>query len=243
MRPLNGSYRDSQGRPLVADRGLPSASRARASNSFPWARNALSTGRSAALRNATAGDVARDPNHRIPGDDRLDQAIGMVEGQVAARQRLRPGGASMVVCPSLPTEEVSCMSDVSDFRVARPSNDLGALRRFYIAGLGLEVLAEFAGHDGFDGLVLRVPGSRTQIEFTVAHGHAAPRAPTMDHLIALYMPDSAAYRAAVARMRAAGFAPVPSFNPYWDVHGSTFEDPDGYRVVLVNGAYPPTAGA
>jgi hypothetical protein len=33
-------------------------------------------------------------------------------------------------------------------------------------------------------------------------------------------------------MRAAGFAPVTSFNPYWDVDGVTFEDPDGYRVVI-----------
>ena len=25
---------------------------------------------------------------------------------------------------------------------------------------------------------------------------------------------------------------VPSHNPYWDVRGKTFEDLDGYRVVL-----------
>jgi hypothetical protein len=39
-------------------------------------------------------------------------------------------------------------------------------------------------------------------------------------------------------MRAAGFPPVPSFNPYWDRDGLTFEDPDGYRVVLQHGAWP-----
>ena len=32
----------------------------------------------------------------------------------------------------------------------------------------------------------------------------------------------------------AGFRPVPSYNPYWDQYGKTFEDPDGYRVVLAN---------
>ena len=26
--------------------------------------------------------------------------------------------------------------------------------------------------------------------------------------------------------------PVKAFNPYWDRKGKTFEDPDGYRVVL-----------
>jgi hypothetical protein len=35
-------------------------------------------------------------------------------------------------------------------------------------------------------------------------------------------------------MRDAGFAPVSSFNPYWDRDGLTFEDPDGYRAVLQN---------
>jgi hypothetical protein len=30
----------------------------------------------------------------------------------------------------------------------------------------------------------------------------------------------------------AGFAEVPSFNPYWALKGRTFEDGDGYRVVL-----------
>lgn len=33
-------------------------------------------------------------------------------------------------------------------------------------------------------------------------------------------------------MADAGHEPVPAFNPYWDRQGVTFEDPDGYRVVL-----------
>ena len=39
------------------------------------------------------------------------------------------------------------------------------------------------------------------------------------------------------RIRAAGFDPVASFNPYWDRNGVTFEDPDGYRIVLNNEAW------
>jgi len=30
---------------------------------------------------------------------------------------------------------------------------------------------------------------------------------------------------------------VPSFNPYWDRDGVTFEDPDGYRVVVQRAAW------
>jgi catechol 2,3-dioxygenase-like lactoylglutathione lyase family enzyme len=35
--------------------------------------------------------------------------------------------------------------------VARPTDDLAAVVRFYHDGLGFEVLAEFRDHDGFDG--------------------------------------------------------------------------------------------
>jgi len=40
--------------------------------------------------------------------------------------------------------------------------------------------------------------------------------------------------------RAASAVPVVSAtseNPYWDVAGWTFEDPDGYRVVLQRGPW------
>jgi hypothetical protein len=38
-------------------------------------------------------------------------------------------------------------------------------------------------------------------------------------------------------MRDAGFEPVKAFNPYWDREGGTFEDPDGYRIVLQQAAW------
>lgn len=43
----------------------------------------------------------------------------------------------------------------------------------------------------------------------------------------------------VARpVRAACFREVRSFNPYWNVAGRSFEDPDGDRVVLQHGTWP-----
>jgi len=64
------------------------------------------------------------------------------------------------------------------------------------------------------------------------HSHRVGRAPTKDNLLAIYLPQRLAWQAAVNAMIETGFQPVPSYNPYWDVHGKTFEDPDGYRVVL-----------
>jgi catechol 2,3-dioxygenase-like lactoylglutathione lyase family enzyme len=122
-------------------------------------------------------------------------------------------------------------------RVARPSDDLDALLPFYRDGLGLSILGSFQDHDGFAGVMLGVPGAPYHLEFTRAQGHMAGRAPTQDSLLILYEPDPGAWQAAVERMRAAGFEPVPAFNPYWDKHGATFEDPDGYHVTLWQGAW------
>ncbi|MGI4834680.1 MAG: VOC family protein [Janthinobacterium lividum] len=122
-------------------------------------------------------------------------------------------------------------------RIARPTNDLAALRHFYVVGLGLSELYSFAGHDGFDGLMLGELHGPYHLEFTSQPGHAVPPAPTPENLLVFYLPDATAWQAAVARLRAAGYAPVPAHNPYWDRQGLTFADPDGYRVVLQQTAW------
>jgi catechol 2,3-dioxygenase-like lactoylglutathione lyase family enzyme len=123
-------------------------------------------------------------------------------------------------------------------RVARPTDDLAGVVKFYRDGLGFEVLSEFKDHDGFDGVMLGCTGAPYHLEFTRKAGHKAGRAPTEDNLLVFYLPDADSWQAAVARMEKAGYRPVKAFNPYWDQKGRTFEDPDGYRVVLRNAAWP-----
>jgi len=86
-----------------------------------------------------------------------------------------------------------------------------------------------------------VPGAPYHLEFTRQHEHRAGRAPTQDNLLVFYLPDEQEWQAAVDRMVAAGYSPVPSLNPYWDRTGRTFEDsgrlPGGasaWDVVYVN---------
>jgi catechol 2,3-dioxygenase-like lactoylglutathione lyase family enzyme len=117
-------------------------------------------------------------------------------------------------------------------RVARPTDDLERVVRFYRDGLGFAVLDGFENHEGFNGVMLGLPGAPYHFEFTQAHGHCANRAPSADNLLVFYLPDELQWNQAVSRLRHAGFEPVPSVNPYWDRGGLTFEDPDGYRVVL-----------
>jgi catechol 2,3-dioxygenase-like lactoylglutathione lyase family enzyme len=122
-------------------------------------------------------------------------------------------------------------------RVARPTDHLEAIAAMYRDGLGLEALASFADHDGFDGVMLGPPGGSYHLEFTHHRGHRVGRAPTRDHLLVLYVPDEAEHTARCEQMLRAGFVPVPSYNPYWDRQGRTFEDLDGYRVVLQRAAW------
>lgn len=129
------------------------------------------------------------------------------------------------------------MHVTTTLRVARSTDRLEDLLRFYRDGLGLVVISSFQDHEGFDGLMLGVPGASYHLEFTCKRGHQSGRAPTQENLLVFYLPDSAEWQAAVDRMAAHGYQPQASFNPYWDISGRTFEDPDGYRVVLQHGAW------
>lgn len=122
-------------------------------------------------------------------------------------------------------------------RVARPTDQLDQVVRFYTDGLGLQILYRFENHEGFDGVMVGIPGEPYHFEFTHHRGHLVGRAPTQDNLIVFYLPDQQEWQRAVDQMKAIGYESVKSYNPYWDASGVTFEDPDGYRVVLQNAAW------
>ena len=129
-------------------------------------------------------------------------------------------------------------SPTAHLRIARPTDNLATVVAFYRDGLGFDVLYEFADHDGFDGVMLGRRGAAYHLEFTRKAGHTVGRAPTEDNLLVFYLPDAGEWKAAITRLEQAGHQPVKAFNPYWDQKGKTFADPDGYRVVLQNAAWP-----
>jgi hypothetical protein len=126
------------------------------------------------------------------------------------------------------------MNKQTVLRVARPTDHLEEVIGFYTEGIGLSILGSFQDHEGFDGVMLGLPGAAYHLEFTRKHGHSAGRAPTQDNLLVFYISDKQEWLNATERMAAAGYEPVASFNPYWDRLGQTYEDPDGYRVVIQN---------
>ena len=119
-------------------------------------------------------------------------------------------------------------------RVARPTDNLTVIADMYQKGLGLDILYHFEDHDGFDGIMLGQQEMPYHFEFTHHRGHVAGRAPTQDNLLVFYMPDKNEWEECCKQMIKAGFIEGQSYNPYWDKSGKTFEDVDGYRVVLEN---------
>lgn len=119
-------------------------------------------------------------------------------------------------------------------RVARPTDNLVKITDMYINGLGFKLLGRFEGHNGFDGSIIGHEQHNYHLEFTHHKGTTVGKAPTQDNLIIFYVTDAQVWQLCCEKMLSAGFVHVQSYNDYWDVIGKTFEDIDGYRVVLQN---------
>ena len=123
---------------------------------------------------------------------------------------------------------------VVQVRVARPTDKLAEVARFYGEGLGLRQIGSFAGHAGYDGGMFGLPGGEYHLEFTQHDAGSACPAPSNDNLLVFYIPDRATIDRIAGRMAALGYPAVEAENPYWAEHGVTIADPDGWHVVLMN---------
>lgn len=124
-------------------------------------------------------------------------------------------------------------------RVARPTNNLKKLIRFYTVGLGLEIIGNFEAHDGYDGVMLGIPGASHHLEFTQCADEVSLPKPSKENLLVFYFDDYEKYLRAVERLVSIDILPVEPENPYWLGKSQTFEDPDQWRIVLFNGIYNP----
>ncbi|WP_395703546.1 GFA family protein [Aquabacterium sp.] len=140
-------------------------------------------------------------------------------------------------------EEPPPMAAARHLRVARPVSALAPAVRMYQDGLSLALLGSFEDHEGFDGVMLGDPGGQFHFEFTRCRHHPVAPAPTPEDLFVFYEPQAEAWAARCAKMLEAGFAEVAPFNPYWSRQGRSFQDPDGYRVVIQQARWANQAAA
>jgi hypothetical protein len=97
---------------------------------------------------------------------------------------------------------------VDRIRIAKPTDKWDAVLDFYKNGLGLRQFSSFEDHDGYDGVMLGLPGESIHLEIIRHKNGLSARAPT--------------------------YEPVQPENPYWNGRAVCFEDPDGWGLVLCN---------
>ncbi|MET9615504.1 VOC family protein [Kitasatospora indigofera] len=122
----------------------------------------------------------------------------------------------------------------SHVRVARPSLDLAAAERFWVGGLGLDVLYrhEGTGTTGDHSLLMAGwPDAAWHLELVEAPELAAASPPGPEDLFVVYL-DEPVPAGLVERLERHGGTRVPAHNPYWDEWGVTLRDPDGHLLVL-----------
>ena len=88
----------------------------------------------------------------------------------------------------------------AQIRIARPTDRLDEVVAFYRDGLGLPELYRFADHDGYDGVMIGLPGRTCHLEFTTHRNRSDGTAPSRDNLLVFYVPDAGQWaRAPAAR--------------------------------------------
>ncbi len=117
------------------------------------------------------------------------------------------------------------------FRAARHTNDLQAIYEFYHDILGLDFLGQFKEHESYNGMFFGKEGENWHLEFTTS-SDAPDHHPDEDDIWVFYFTDEQLLQEKIKAIVNQGIPKVTSKNPYWDRHGATFLDPDGFRIVL-----------
>lgn len=121
-------------------------------------------------------------------------------------------------------------------RIARPTDKFAEVIDFYKNGLGLKEIERFKG-DEYEGVIFGLPDVHYHLEFT-RHINGSPcPAPTKDNLLVFYITDKQEIDKVAHRLKEMGYPEVEPENKYWQELGVTIEDPDGWRVVLMNRSY------
>lgn len=116
-------------------------------------------------------------------------------------------------------------------RVARHTDDLEAIKAFYVGVLGMNILGDFQDHDGYDGLFLAYPDADWHLEFTTSKA-AADHNFDEDDLLVFYPKTKAQYDEILEKIERENVTKSTPKNSYWQRHGVLIKDPDGYGVVI-----------
>jgi hypothetical protein len=109
--------------------------------------------------------------------------------------------------------EVSVLS-TTKLGVARRTNRLEDVVRFYRDGLGLVELHRIGDHSRIVSVILGLPSVPYYLKFTDAHEHLVGKVPTTENVLVICLPNESEWTNAVARMEKSGYEAVVSSNPF-----------------------------
>jgi len=117
------------------------------------------------------------------------------------------------------------------FRLARHTKNLQLIVDFYCTILGLEILGSFENHENYDGIFIGKPNSDWHLEFTVSDEMPKHQADE-DDLLVFYPENEDEFEEIIAKFKSNNIQSITSKNPYWNANGVTYNDPDGFRIVI-----------
>ena len=116
-------------------------------------------------------------------------------------------------------------------RVARNTNNLEVIKKFYINILTFKLLGSFKNHNKYDGVFLGFSNADWHLEFTVSEDKAIHQF-NEDDILVLYPESKNEYDALLKNVSSNEITFITPKNPYWIENGKMFLDPDGYRIVI-----------
>ena len=164
------------------------------------------------------------------GMDRITDLVSNVMGIVDKRAEIR-GLSEWKVQRPMDSQPVVAVDRIA---LQRTTDRLEDVERFYLDGIGLPAERTASGVADAGRFRAWPLGKGIQLEFV---GERDARSEPEGPVMAVHLAHGGDMKAAVERLGKMGFAPVPSPPPYDGGGATTFVDPDGWRVVLVDSSH------
>jgi catechol 2,3-dioxygenase-like lactoylglutathione lyase family enzyme len=120
-------------------------------------------------------------------------------------------------------------------RIARHTANLKQITAFYCDVMGFNILGKFDDHNGYNGVFIGQNQQNWHLEFTTS-ADAPQHLPDEDDLLVWYADSQQEYDDINHRLSQHSIPSIKAKNPYWNDNGTTYTDPDGFRIVI---AKPP----
>ena len=117
------------------------------------------------------------------------------------------------------------------FRAARHTDNIDKITYFYTNVLGFEIIGEFEGHEGYDGVFIGPEGADWHLEFTTSRQQTEHKY-DKDDILVFYPATIDEYEEIIYRIKEKNISAVKPRNPYWAKNGIMIADPDGFNVVI-----------